>query len=96
MDISSPSDVGNSHLDGTNSVSFDFTEGNVLIVSEALSVDYSDVYSPYAVQLFTRQIHPALFSFALAVDVNAFHIYHCDRHSMLVCFTQQEKLITRI
>lgn len=47
-------------------------------------------------QLFAGRIHPALFSFAVEVAANAFRIYQCDRHSVLVCFTQRGKLITHL
>lgn len=52
--------------------------------------------SPSTPQLFAGQIHPALFSFAVEVVANVFPIYQCDRHSVLVCFTQQGKLITHL
>lgn len=52
--------------------------------------------STYTPQLFAGRIHPALFSFAVEVTPNAFRIYQCDRHSMLVCFTQRGKLITHL
>lgn len=54
--------------------------------------------SPCTPQLFSGRIHPALFSFTVEVVANAFRfpIYQCDRHSMLVCFTQQGKLITHL
>lgn len=52
--------------------------------------------SPCTPPLFVRRIHPALFLFAVEVVANAFPIYQCDRHSVLVCFTQQGKLITHL
>lgn len=51
---------------------------------------------PCTPQLFAEGIHPALFSFAVEVVANAFPIYQFDRHSVLVCFTQQGKLITHL